>query len=115
MRRIRPEAATRQTPMSALPQRPTSSLRLLVIITFAAFATETLIMLVLPAPHGRFWLDAILDSALLVTFLLPMLYAFMVRPLQLEIASRLRSEAALREAQVHLERRVGERTLELTR
>jgi signal transduction histidine kinase len=102
--------------MSTTPRRPTSSLRLLVIITLAAFATETLIMLVLPAamPHPTFWIDAILDSTLLVVLLLPLLYVFMVRPLQLQIASRLESEAELREAHAHLGKRVRERTQELT-
>jgi signal transduction histidine kinase len=102
--------------MNSAQRHPTSSLRLVVIITVAAFATETLIMLALPSamPHPRFWLDAVLDSALLVLLLLPMLYFFMVRPLQLEIACRLQSETALRAAHAELEERVRERTLELT-
>jgi len=102
--------------MSTSAQRPASPLRLVAIITVAAFTAETVIMLALPTtmPHPGFWLDAILDSALLVVMLLPTLYFFMVRPLELQVASRLRSEAELREAHAHLGKRVRERTIELT-
>src|SRR5574341_1253156 len=78
-------------PSAARPRsRLVYSLRLLAVITLAAFTAETLIMLILPAvmPHERIWLDALLDSALLVAILLPALYLFMVRPLEQQIAIR---------------------------
>lgn len=77
--------------------RLASSLRLVVIITLAAFAAETLIMLVLPAvmPHQRIWLDALLDAALLTATLLPALYFFMVRPLELQMIIRRSAEERL--------------------
>ncbi len=77
--------------------RLASSLRLLVIIIVVAFSTEALIMLALPVvmPYQRIWLDALLDSALLVAMLLPALYFFMVRPLELQMATRRSAEERL--------------------
>src|SRR3990172_6606547 len=74
-----------------------SSLRLLVIITLATFTAETLIMLMLRAvmPPLGIWLEALVDSALLVAILLPALYVFMVRPLELQITFRRSTEERL--------------------
>ncbi len=101
--------------MRSSAPRLASSLRLLAVITLAAFTAEALIMLTLRSvvPPLGIGAEAVLDSALLVALLLPALYFFMVRPLELQIASRRRSEAALREAHDELERRVQERTAEL--
>ena len=74
-----------------------SSLRLLVIITLATFTAETLIMLMLRAvmPPLGIWLEALLDATLLVAILLPALYVFMVRPLELQITFRRSTEERL--------------------
>lgn len=101
--------------MRSSAPRLASSLRLLVIIALAAFTAEALIMLTLRSlvPPLGIGAEAVLDSALLVALLLPALYFFMVRPLELEIAIRQKSEAALQEARAELEGRVQERTAEL--
>ena len=64
-----------------------SALRLLVVIMLAAFTAEALIMLMLRAvmPPLGMWLEALVDSALLVAILLPALYGFLVRPLERQI------------------------------
>ena len=74
-----------------------SALRLLAIIMLAAFAAEALIMLMLRAvmPPLGIWLEALVDSALLVAILLPALYVFMVRPLELQITFRRSTEERL--------------------
>ena len=101
--------------MRSSAPRLASSLRLLAVITLAAFTAEALIMLTLRHMMLQLgtWSEAILDSALLVVMLLPTLYLFMVRPLELQIASRQKSETALQEAHAELEGRVRERTAEL--
>jgi len=103
--------------MRSSAPRLASSLRFLVIITLAAFIAEALIMLTLRQMefHLGTWPEAILDSMLLVAVLLPALHLFLVRPLESQIAMRQESEAALQKAQAELERRVQERTMELTR
>ncbi len=87
---MRPSAAR-------LRSRLVYSLRLLALITLVAFTAEALIMLVLRSvmPRPGVWVEAILDSGLLVTMLLPALYFFMVRPLELQIAVRRSTEERL--------------------
>ena len=59
------------------------ALRLLAVITLAAFAAEAAVMLLLHwvIPPLGIWTEALVDSALLVAMLLPALYFFMLRPL----------------------------------
>jgi len=85
-------------PSAARPRsRLVYSLRLLAVITLVAFTTEALIMLLLRGvlPRHEVWVEAMLDSALLVAMLLPALYFFMVRPLELQIAARRSTQERL--------------------
>jgi signal transduction histidine kinase len=90
-------------------------LRLLALIVTAVFISEALIMLTLRSvvPRLEVWAEATLDAGLLVALLMPALYVLMVRPLELEISTRRKSEAALQEARDELEQRVQERTLKI--
>ena len=87
---MRPSAAR-------LRSRLVYSLRLPALITLVAFTAEALIMLLLRGvlPRHEVWVEAMLDSALLVAMLLPALYFFMVRPLELQIAARRSTEERL--------------------
>jgi signal transduction histidine kinase len=87
---------------------------LLIILAFAIFAFNTGVMLFLPSHYG--WEEALLDSILLVAFLIPVLYFFVFRPLRshvielskvntelkTQISERKRTEEALRESEKQL-------------
>jgi PAS domain S-box-containing protein len=87
---MRPSAARHRS-------RLVYSLRLLALITLVAFTAEALIMLMLRSvtPRLEIWVEAVLDSGLLAAMLLPTLYFFMVRPLELQIAIRRSTEERL--------------------
>ncbi|OGR93799.1 MAG: hypothetical protein A2V88_05275 [Elusimicrobia bacterium RBG_16_66_12] len=88
--------------------------RLTVIVALAIFAIEMAIMALFPftALESR-WGVMLLDSGVLITTLIPVLYAFILRPLASEIAAREAAESRLREVNAGLESRVAERTREL--
>ncbi|MEK6754464.1 MAG: diguanylate cyclase [Chloroflexota bacterium] len=88
--------------------------RSFLIILLIVFFVETMIMVLFHALlPGNVWLEVFADSTLLVLFLLPSLYYFMLRPMEREIAARQQSEKALHEANDQAELRVKERTAEL--
>lgn len=59
------------------------------------------------------WMEVAADSTLLVLFLLPSLYYFMLRPMEKEINRREQVERDLHQANEEAEQRVSERTAEL--
>ena len=87
---------------------------LLIILAFAIFAFNIGVMLFLPFHYG--WDESLLDSTLLITFLIPVLYFFVFRPLRAhvielskvntelktQIGERKRTEEALRESEKQL-------------
>jgi PAS domain S-box-containing protein len=86
----------------------------LVLIASSIFIAESIVMLflsVLPPMTG--FSEALLDSALLVMLVSPVLYFFLLRPLILHINERRRAERELRDYQDHLEQVVEERTADL--
>ncbi len=88
--------------------------RSFLIILLMVFLVETMIMVLFHALlPGNVWLEVFADSTLLVLFLLPSLYYFMLRPMEREIAARQQSEKALQEANEQAELRVKQRTAEL--
>ena len=89
--------------------------RSFLIIILMIFLVETMIMIFFHriAPEGNLALEVFADSTLLVLFLLPSLYYFMMRPMEREIAARQQSEKALQEANEQAELRVTQRTAEL--
>jgi signal transduction histidine kinase len=88
-----------------------SPLSLLIILAFTIFAFDTGLMLFWPFQFG--WEEALLDSTLLIAFLIPVLYFFVLRPLRshvielskvntelkAQINERERTEEALRESE----------------
>ncbi|RJP48396.1 MAG: diguanylate cyclase [Anaerolineaceae bacterium] len=79
------------------------------------FVIETVIM---SAFHLVFlidniWLEVFTDAAMLVLFLIPSLYYFMLLPIEREIVARQQTEKALQEANDQAELRVKLRTAEL--
>lgn len=89
-------------------------LSLLVILSFT-FIIEAIIMLLFHRidMEGNLWLEVFSDSFLLVLFLLPSLYYFMLRPMEEEINLRQQIEWDLQAANAEAETRVVERTAEL--
>jgi GAF domain-containing protein len=91
-----------------------SPLRSLVVVAGSVFAVELLVMLLLPVlPPMPPLVTALLDSASLLALLLPVLFAFVFRPLNLHIGELEQAQAELRRAHDELEKRVQERTAEL--
>lgn len=88
--------------------------RLTLIVALSIFAIEVAIMALVPfgAIESR-WVVVFLDSGILITALIPVLYAFILRPLASEIAARAAAESRLKEANAGLESRVAGRTREL--
>jgi signal transduction histidine kinase len=87
---------------------------LLIILAFAIFTFNTGLMLFLPFHRG--WDESLLDSTSLITFLIPVLYFFVFRPLRshiielskvntelkTQISEKKRTEKALRESEKQL-------------
>jgi len=92
----------------------TPPLRLALTVALSIFAIEMVIMSLIPSLHLESpWVVTILDSSTLVLTLVPILYAFILRPMQSEVSAREAAEHRLREANAELEARVEERTREL--
>ena len=91
-----------------------SPLSLLVITASVIFVVEFAIMLWLPWLHSVSPLaEALLDAAILIAVLFPMLYFFLFRLMARRILEREQAEAALQQARAELEQRVEERTAAL--
>ena len=85
------------------------------IITIASiFVVEIFVMLLLSIlPETSPYFEAIIDSLLLTTIVLPFLYLLFLRPMYSYIKERESAEEALQESHGALENRVAERTDEL--
>ena len=94
-----------------------SPIHLFIITAISVFVSEAFIMLILSElslfsiPLSVMFLDALL----LTFFIVPVLYFFLVRPLELNIEERLRTEEDLKKARGELEIKVMERTDELNK
>lgn len=90
--------------------------QLLALTALAIFVAEALVMFVIPLfgdiPVA---LKAIVDAVLLTLVASPALYVLLFRPMVLHIEERKRAERALLNLNAILERRVEERTEELSR
>jgi len=92
----------------------TPPLRLALTVALSTFTIEAAIMALIPSLRLESpWLEMLLDAATLVLALVPILYAFILRPMQLEISARKAADRRLREANAELEARVEERTRDL--
>lgn len=89
-------------------------IRLTVTVAISIFTIEMVIMRLLPSLHlDSPWAEILLDSGILVLTLVPILYAFILRPMTSEMSARKEAERRLWEVNAGLERRVAERTHEL--
>jgi PAS domain S-box-containing protein len=91
-----------------------SPVRLLLILASTLFAAEALIMAMLRklrlfSPLA----ELVMDPLLLVLFLFPILYGFIVRPYRKYMVERMKMNLELGKIHVTLEQRVTERTREL--
>ncbi len=94
----------------------TAPFSLFIMTIFSVFIAEMLVMLTLmslPSSLNRIE-QAFLDGLLLIAFIFPILYLFSFRPMVLRISERKKAEEALQKANIELERRVEERTTDLT-
>lgn len=91
-----------------------SPARLIAIVALAIFVIEGLLVFALgqfpPLPQH---MESVVDAALLTLLLLPILYAFVFRPLSLHIAALRQSEETLLQQRDHLEEMVLSRTADL--
>jgi PAS domain-containing protein len=88
--------------------------RTFVIVMLMIFLIETMIMILLHTfLLGNVWLEVFADPTLLILFLFPSIYFFILRPMEREIAARQQSEKALQEANDQAELRVTQRAAEL--
>ena len=70
--------------------------RFLIILIVGIFIAEVMAMIVLYFIHpGQYWVETLLDASIMIVFILPILYYFHVRPLDLQITERQRSESLL--------------------
>ncbi|MDD4930322.1 MAG: ATP-binding protein [Gallionella sp.] len=96
-----------------------SPLVAVVIVGLSILAVELLIMLSLDEMSARsggaLSVDTLLivDPLVLLVTLSPLLYWLFLRPMRLQQAELLRNQAQLRDMNIHLERRVQERTSDL--
>lgn len=116
METVRKERAGRRSGGEA-PWRTTlvrSPVRLVVILALSIFVFEILVMVLLqfmrPFPE---WAKALLDAAMLLVLVSPVIYFFVLRPLILHIGEQQRAEGDLRRAYDELELRIQERTKRL--
>jgi PAS domain S-box-containing protein len=91
-----------------------SPLSSLVLIASSIFIAEAVVMIFLSVfpPMSRLF-QALLDAALLVMLVSPVLYFFLLRPFIRHINERRRAERELKDYQDHLEQVVEERTADL--
>lgn len=76
---------------------PESPLHVLLVIAVAIFLSETFIMFTLARlPEMSTWIEAVLDSTLLIILVSPVLFGFLFLPLLKQIRKRDEAEAALR-------------------
>ncbi len=91
-----------------------SPMRFLLIVIATVFTAELMIMGIIsfltPGPE---WAKAVIDSALLVILVFPVVYVFSFRPMARHIAKRKEAEAALQTTLDELEGRILERTKNL--
>lgn len=88
--------------------------RSFLIIVLVIFIIETMIMILLHTLLlGNVLLEMFADPVLLILFLFPSLYFFMLRPMEREIIIREQTEQDLQEANDQAELRVTQRTAEL--
>lgn len=87
-----------------ISSRKIASRPLLIILATIIF-TEIVIMgaVRLLFENENIWLDVIIDAGLLAIFTFPSLYLLMLRPLEREVAERIKSETELRHAKELLE------------
>lgn len=90
----------------AVPQSIPSALKLLFLVIVSIFLSEAVIMLLLPQIIGTAstFTKALIDSALLVIALFPLLFFYVYRPLRRDAAQRIQTalrenETRIREAQ----------------
>lgn len=99
------------------PKTPSRKIarRSFLVIMALVFLIETAIMVLFHEliPESSVLLEVFADSTLLVLFLLPSLYYFMLRPMEREIEARQQSETALQKANDQAELRIKQRTAEL--
>ncbi len=77
-----------------------SPLRLLIITALSVFGCELLVMFIISFfPHSSAWIQALLDSTLLVVLLSPALYFFSFRPLVQHLAERKVVKGLLKESE----------------
>ncbi|MFQ5353782.1 MAG: PAS domain-containing protein, partial [Thermodesulfobacteriota bacterium] len=80
--------------MKILPYR--SPVRLVIIMTISIYVVEFFVMLVLRRfPLDSSIMEALVDSSLLIVFLVPFLFLFLFRPLIIHIRDRQKVERAL--------------------
>ncbi len=91
-----------------------SPVRLFYVVAIAIFSAEVVVMFALgqlpPLPP---LIENLVDGASLTIVLLPVLYAFLLRPMSLHIAMLRQAEQALTRQRDHLEELVQDRTAEL--
>jgi HD-GYP domain-containing protein (c-di-GMP phosphodiesterase class II) len=93
-----------------------SPIYLLTVILVSIYAVHFILMLAMSAlPPLPALTRTLLDSALLILLLSPLLYFFLLRPLLLHISMRRKAESDLKKSHSELEKRVDERTAELSR
>jgi PAS domain S-box-containing protein len=92
-----------------------TSLRLLIITALVILSTETLIMFLLRLFHfSHPLIGELLDGLILTALTAPVLYFFLVRPLEAAISNLRRAEAVLHHAHDDLEQQVIKRTADLS-
>ncbi len=91
-----------------------SPVRLSIILAVSIFIAETAVMIIVSImPPLSVKTEAIIDSSLLMCFIIPQLYFFVLRPLIFQINERKHAETSLQKLNINLEQLVNERTREL--
>ena len=93
-----------------------SPLRLFLIIVISIYMVETVIMAFLPNMAAiSIRAHTLIDSTLLILFIVPVVYFFSYRPMALHIATRKKAEQALQTTLEDLEGRILARTADLVK
>lgn len=105
---------TLDVPEDRDPRYPLPS-RLFLLTAAAIFIGEMIVMLVLTRiPPLSTLAEALLDGIMITALMVPFLYLFLYKPMVVAIHCRRRAEEALRVLNRDLEKRVDERTRDLT-
>ena len=89
-------------------------LHLFLFTSFAVFAGEVIVMLILAMIQPlEIAPEALVDGVMLTVLVTPFLYLFLFRPMVLHVAERKTAEEALRTLNAELEARVEDRTADL--